>query len=82
MLSLIISSLTGVKAEDKECLFGREGLNGANADWINLLLDVISVLWFQKDKVKVEELGSSRRLLKQQGGELALARGRIKKAGT
>lgn len=36
---------------------------------------------FKKDKVKVAELGSRSRLLKQHGRELALARGRIKKRG-
>lgn len=33
----------------------------------------------KKDKVKVVELGSRSRLLKQHGRELALAKGRIKK---
>lgn len=57
------------------------GINGANAGWINLRLDAISALRFQRDEVKVAELGRSSRLLEQHSRELALARGRIKKAG-
>ncbi len=54
-----------------------------NADWINLLLDVISALRFQKDKVKVVRTRQQEQAAKiQHGGGLALARGRIKKAGT